>query len=173
MPQESAATRHAPYLTPLGRERLVQRIADARAAYRSVCSGNGDAAEAGDSSVWHDNFAYEENQRQMHQLARRVRDLEEMLQSARIVQPRRVVPEHVMLGSTVRLRRLEDGRESTWFIAGFEDGEPTEGRISYTAPLARALMGAESGDVRVVLEGGHRMEVEVVELGPAPPSELG
>src|SRR5690242_4990105 len=75
-------------------------------------------------------------------------------ETARIGQPRRIAPEHVQLGSTVHLRRAVDGRESVWFIAGFEDGDPTAGRISYTAPLASALIGAEAGDVRVLSEGG-------------------
>ena len=88
---------HAPsqrsyYLTPAGRGRLRRRIEEARLAYLTVCASNGDAAGAGDSSVWHDNFAYEENQRQMHQLARRVSTLEEVLLRSREVQPRSRAP---------------------------------------------------------------------------------
>ncbi len=77
-----ATSRRVYYLTPAGRVRLRHRIHEARLAHEAICASNGEAAEAGDSSVWHDNFAYEENQRQMHQLARRVRTLEEILTSA-------------------------------------------------------------------------------------------
>ena len=168
---------HAPsqrsyYLTPAGRGRLRRRIEEARLAYLTVCASNGDAAGAGDSSVWHDNFAYEENQRQMHQLARRVSTLEEVLLRSREVQPRSRAPERVQIGAAVRIRRLSDGREATWYIAGWDDGDPDAGRISYTAPLASALIGAEAGDVRAVREGGQAAEIEVMELLPAPASEL-
>lgn len=167
-----ALARRPYYLTPAGRLRLRRRIEEARHAYQAICASNGEAAEAGDSSVWHDNFAYEENQRQMHQLARRVRSLEEVFTSASEVLPCRQAPTLVQIGGAVRIRRLDDGRERTWYIAGWEDGDPEAGRLSYTAPLASALIGAEPGDVRVVRERGAAVEVEVVEVLAAPPSEL-
>ncbi len=167
-----AMSRRVYYLTPAGRVRLRHRIHEARLAYDAVCASNGEAAEAGDSSVWHDNFAYEENQRQMHQLARRVRTLTEVLTSAAEVLPRRCAPSQVEIGGAVRIRRLRDGQERTWYIAGWEDGDPDAGRLSYTAPLASALIGAEAGDVRVVRERGKAVEVEVVEVLAAPSSEL-
>ena len=160
------------YLTPAGRARLRQRIEETRAAYQAVCASNEEAAGAGDSSVWHDNFAYEENQRQMHQLARRVRTLESVLVEARDVLPRTRPPMQVEIGAAVRVRRLADGRESVWYVAGWDDGDPDRGRISYTAPLASALMGAEAGEIRTVREGHRTVELEVVELLPAPASEL-
>lgn len=166
------ASRRVYYLTPAGRVRLRHRIHEARLAYEAVCASNGEAAEAGDSSVWHDNFAYEENQRQMHQLARRVRALEETFNSAADVLPCRRPPSHVAIGGAVRIRRLRDGHERTWYIAGWEDGDPDAGRLSYNAPLASALIGAEAGDVRVVREGGKDVEIEVIEVLAAPPSEL-
>ena len=171
MPAQTTSRRPY-YLTPAGRARLRRRIEEARVAYQAVCASNEDAAGAGDSSVWHDNFAYEENQRQMHQLARRVRTLETVFLEACEVSPRTRPPTQVEIGAAVRLRRLADGRESVWYIAGWDDGDPDQGRISYTAPLASALMGAEPGEVRAVREGNRTVELEIVELLPAPTSEL-
>jgi transcription elongation GreA/GreB family factor len=164
------------YLTRAGLHRLRGRIAEARAEYAAVCAGNEEAAGAGDSSVWHDNFAYEENQRQMHRLARRVRDLEEQLAAAEIVPACASAPDTVRIGARVRVRYSgsddEGEREATYYIAGFDDGDPSEGRISYTAPLAARLIGAEVGDVRAVPERAGSREVEVVELLPATEEEL-
>ena len=80
------------YFTQAGHTTCLRRIDAARAAYQAVCNDNPAAREAGDSSVWHDNFAFEENQRQMHQLARVVRDLERVLEHAEIVAPTRSTP---------------------------------------------------------------------------------
>ena len=44
-----------------GYARLQQRLQEALDSYNAVCATNAEAADAGDSSVWHDNFAYEEN----------------------------------------------------------------------------------------------------------------
>jgi transcription elongation factor GreA len=159
------------FLTQAGVHRLRGRIAEARAAYLAVCADNEAASQAGDSSVWHDNFAYEENQRQMHRLARRVRDLEEMLGRAKVVPACSKAPSRVQLGAQVRLRYLDEERETTLYIAGYDDGDPQAGRISYTAPLALRVVGAEPGEVRTLREGGRSRQLEIVELLAAPGEE--
>lgn len=158
-------------LTQAGVHRLRGRIAEARAAYLAVCADNESAAQAGDSSVWHDNFAYEENQRQMHRLARRVRDLEDLLARAKVVPACVVAPARVQLGAAVKVRFLDESREATLYIAGYEDGDPQTGRISYAAPLAVRLMGAEPGEVRTIAEGGRRREIEILDITSAPQEE--
>lgn len=169
----SSTSPHGPAicLTQAGVHRLRGRIAEARAAYLSICADNESAAQAGDSSVWHDNFAYEENQRQMHRLARRVRDLEELLARAKVVPACTTAPEKVQLGAAVRLRYLDDGREVELYIAGYDDGDPQAGRISYTAPLAVRLIGAEAGEVRSLAEGSRRREIEILDIVAAPQEE--
>ena len=160
------------YTTPAGLKRLQARIKEARAAYLVVCASNEEAAGSGDSSVWHDNFAFEENQRQMHQLARRVRDLEHLAMSMEIVPPAKEPPERVRIGCAVRVTFLDDDSERRFFVAGFDDGAPDEGRLSYAAPLARVVLGAEEGDTRVLRLKGRRRTLEVSAIEAAPPAEL-
>ncbi len=156
------------FTTAQGYERFRQRLDRARAAYDAVTASNGEAAEAGDNSVWHDNFAYEENQRQMHQLARRVRDFTDAMRRLQVIVPP-PSPSRVGLGSAVT---VDDGaRTERFVIAGYEDGEPERRRVAYTAPLASSLMGAEVGDVRVVSVGGRLRELEVVSIEAAQPEE--
>lgn len=144
----SAATDHERrviHLTPGGFRRLQARIAAARREYFAACAETEVAAESGDTSVWHDNFAFEENTRQKHQLARRVKDLEEMAASARVHELPRNEPTAVRLGTVVTLLH-EDGTERTWFLAGWDDGDPESGRVAYNSVLGRALVGKEVGD---------------------------
>jgi transcription elongation GreA/GreB family factor len=160
------------YTTPRGLERLRTRLAQARAAYFAVCDSNGEAADAGDSSVWHDNFAYEENQRQMHQLARRVRELETSIERVTVVPASQEAPEAVQLGCAVRVRFDDGDEEQTWFLAGWADGEPARGRISYLSPLGRALVGARVGESRPLVIAGERRELEILEILAAPAGEV-
>lgn len=147
-----------------GLRRLKRQIADARAAYKAICDDNAAAAESGDSSVWHDNFAYEENQRQMHQLARRVRDLEALLVAAEVVMPGGIGDPRVYIGTWVRYQFEDDETPRIHFIAGYDDGDPPCGRISYNSPLGRYLMGACPGDVLEVRLAGRRRELEVTDV---------
>ncbi len=150
------------FFTPRGFERLRARVAEARGAYKAICNNNPEAREAGDSSVWHDNFAFEENQRQMHQLSRRVRDLEHVLNNADVVGPDAKV-HHVSVGARVRYQSNE-GEERTVLIAGWDDGDPAAQRVSYNSPLGAALVGAAVGDEREVVLGGRTRTLEILAI---------
>jgi len=159
-------TRDAYYFTAGGLARFRARLEAARAAYRAICDDNPAAREAGDSSVWHDNFAFEGNQRLMHQLARRVRELEHVLEQAEVVTLGGAAPDRVTLGVRV-VYRLDDDREARWcVIVGYDEGAPKQRRVAYDAPLGRALLGARVGDERELeLAGGMRWaRVESIEL---------
>ena len=157
--------------TPSGLKRLKDRIARARADYKAVCDSNEDAAGSGDSSVWHDNFAYEENQRQMHQQAKRVRDLEGVLAAAEVVTPHELRLDRVTVGTWVSCQNDRDPKPRRFYIAGYDDGEPSLGRISYNSPMGRNLMGAVEGDVLEVFFAGRRTELEVLEVSTGPEPE--
>lgn len=155
--------------TPGGLIRLRRRLASARAAYAEVCEDNPAAAEAGDNCVWHDNFAYEENQRRMHMLAKQVRELENLAASAWVQPLPLEEPEWVSLGHRVRFLDLDTNEEREVWIAGYDDGDPDCGRISYNSPLGRALVGARIGDVRELRLGREEREVEVVTIACVEP----
>ena len=133
-------------LTPGGQRRLRARLLSFRAEFDAVVADNPAALESGDSSGWHDNFAFEENQRRMYQLAHRVRVLERVLE------------------------RAEEAARDLW-LAGFEDGDPAAGRVSYDSPLGHALLGAVEDDVREAVINGRRRQIEVMRIGPTPVDE--
>jgi len=160
-----------PYLTPGGAERLRRRVAAVRAAYQAVVDDNPAALESGDTSGWHDNFAFEENQRQMHQLSRQVRELETLLGRATVVPLPNAVPERVILGSRVTWSFDGDDQPRTCWICGWDDGDPERGRISYNSPLGSALVGAEPGEEREVRGAGPPRRIEVLELATVDPTE--
>jgi len=154
-------------LTPAGLRRLRKRLADAENAYAAICASNPEAAEAGDSSVWHDNFAYEENQRQMHQWARRVRDLRAQLASVDLATPE-PRPVLVSVGCRVEVSDTREGRIHRYVLAGIDDGDLSAGRVACNSPLGAALLGAICGEVREVRAGSGVRELEVTAIEQAP-----
>jgi transcription elongation factor GreB len=154
-----------------GYQRLLAKHQEARRRYDAVCASNEEAAGAGDSCVWHDNFAYEENQRQMHQLARRVRDLQHLLAAAEIAAAP-ADPAHVSFGCAVELLDTRDQRTLRLVIGGWEDSDPALGRVAYNTPLASALIGAEEGDVRVCPGAQGRRALEILSIQTADDQEL-
>lgn len=58
-----------------------------------------------------------------------------------------------------------DGRRMRLMIVGEDEADPGEGRIAYTSPMARALLGREAGEF-VEIPGG---EAEIVALEAISP----
>lgn len=80
--------------------------------------------------------------------------------TARPVEPRDTAPEEVVFGVLVTIRR--GGATSRFRIVGEDEADPSRALLSYTAPLATALLGAEAGET-VELPGG-RDPVQVVAI---------
>lgn len=153
------------YTTKAGHRRLQARLIEAHEAYLRVCDDNETAATSGETSVWHDSFDYEENQRQMHMLGREVHRIRDLLERV-VVLERSDCPLRVEVGTLVEL--VLDGRSpQKWFIAGWDDGEPAQRRLAYNSPLGQAVLGAEVGEVREWVAGGNHREVEVVRIQAA------
>ena len=84
------------------------------------------------------------------------------LGSAEVVEPG-TETKRVLFGTVVTVRR-KDGTETSLRIVGEDEADATSGRIAWTAPVARALLGGEPGDVRALPTG----EVEIVSVAVAP-----
>lgn len=83
--------------------------------------------------------------------------------TARIVEPDSA-PRAAAFGTRVTIRRGIVVRD-LW-IVGEDEAEPAQGRIAWTAPLARALEGAEKGEVVELEAGGRTEEVGVLAIRP-------
>ena len=67
----------------------------------------------------------------------------------------------VEIGTTVSFRLR--GKPRSLSVVGDDEADPAKGLISFSAPLSRALMGAEAGDM---LEfGGEDDAIEVLGVG--------
>lgn len=133
-PQGLARIR-AEYDTLFGEERpkLVETIAWAAA--------NGDRSENGD---------YIYGRKRLREIDRRLGYLSKVMKSAKVVDPAtQQVRGEVRFGATVELADEDDERR-TITIVGDDEAEAGDGRIGWSAPIARALIGAKVGEERIV-----------------------
>jgi transcription elongation GreA/GreB family factor len=70
---------------------------------------------------------------------------------------------NVVFGTSVTLLQDDDTR-LVLRIVGEDEADPTTGRIAWTTPVARAILGTRPGDVRELPTG----TVEVVSIDPTP-----
>jgi transcription elongation GreA/GreB family factor len=71
-------------------------------------------------------------------------------------------PTQVAFGTRVRIRR--GSRESELTIVGEDEADPAAGLVAWTAPLARALEGAEIGEIVEFEAGGNIEEATVLAI---------
>jgi transcription elongation factor GreB len=91
--------------------------------------------------------------------------LNERIGSARVVEPPDPAPEDVRFGATVTFRSTsgpQQGQERTFTLVGVDEASVKDGRIAFTAPIARALLGKRVGETVSFALGGVPQELEVL-----------
>ena len=69
-----------------------------------------------------------------------------------------------MFGVSVKIEDVDSGEQRVLSIFGAEESDVEKGWISFEAPLGKALIGKELGDIaKVPLPGGAR-EYEIIEI---------
>ncbi len=96
-----------------------------------------------------ENSEYDEAKTEQGKLYSKIAELKVLIENAEIVDniEENAPKDTVMLGSTVRVRDLEDGFEDSYEIVGSQEANPREGRISDDSPLFQGLKGHRRGDV--------------------------
>ena len=105
------------------------------------------AASLGDRS---ENADYIYGKRRLREIDRRLTHLARIMKAARVVDPaQQPSRDQVRFGATVELADEEDNRR-TITLVGDDETDASNGLVGWSAPLARALIGARIGDERVV-----------------------
>ena len=155
------------YITPEGYARLraeLFRLLDVErpevVRIVSWAASNGDRSENGD---------YLYGKKRLREIDRRIRFLTKRLDLAEVVDASvHEGSDQVFFGATVDYEN--DGVAHTITIVGIDEAEPLEGKVSWIAPISRALVKARSGDVVTLRTPGGVEEIEIVAVRfPAPP----
>src|SRR5215210_2172760 len=104
------------------------------------------AASLGDRS---ENADYLYGKKRLREIDRRLAYLARVMKAAKVVDPVSQATDQVRFGATVELADEDDNRR-VLTIVGDDETDASAGRIGWSAPLARALVGAKVGDERVV-----------------------
>jgi len=119
----------------------------------SWAAANGDRSENGD---------YIYGRKRLRELDRRLSHLGRIMKAAKVVDPaQQSARDQVRFGATVELAD-EDDQRRTLTIVGDDEADAGSARIGWSAPLARALVGARVGDERVVRLPSGEKSYEVV-----------
>lgn len=122
------------------RPAVIRAIAEARA--------HGDLSENAEYAAARDKQSFIEG---------RVMELESLISTAQVIDPSKLSGNRVQFGAHVELVDEDSDQERAYQIVGDHEADIKQGRLSISAPLAKALIGKEVGDtVSVPAPGGDR-----------------
>lgn len=95
-----------------------------------------------------ENSEYDEAKNEQAMVESRIAELENMLKVAVVLNKDQIQRDVVSLGTSVKVKIMEDGTEETalFQIVGSAEANPMEGRISDESPVGKALVGHRCGD---------------------------
>jgi transcription elongation factor GreA len=136
------------HLRKVERPNITKAIAEAR--------GHGDLKE---------NAEYHAAKEQQGFIEARIRDIEHRLSRANIIDVTRL-PNNgkVVFGATVALINAETEERMVYQIVGEEEADIRSGKISFTSPIARAIIGKLQGDLVEVNTPSGLVEYEIDEV---------
>src|SRR3954469_21453672 len=135
-------------LKSVDRPNVIVAIAEARA--------QGDLSE---------NAEYDAARERQGFIEGRILELEAKLANAQIIDPKLLDDDdRVVFGSTVELLDTDSQETVTYQIVGEDEADIKVGKISYSSPIAKGLIGKSAGDVSEVRTPGGVKEFEIVDV---------
>jgi transcription elongation factor GreA len=149
-------------MTPRGHAMLTDELRRLKSQDRHEIVREIETARAhGDLS---ENAEYHAAKDRQGQIEGRIAMLEDRLARAQVIDGKGQGTERVSFAATVVLSDVDSGDEVTYQIVGEEEADVTNGMISVTSPVARALMGkAVDASVQVQVPKGTR-EFEILDI---------
>ncbi len=136
---------HARLMADLQRLKQVERPKNVEDI--EVARAHGDLSE---------NAEYHAAKERQGQIEAEIMQIEDQLARAQVIDPTTLSGDKVVFGATIDLLD-EDDKPVTYQIVGHVEADAKGGRISYSSPLGRALIGRKVGEeVEVVTPSGDK-----------------
>ena len=133
--------------TATERRRIIEAIAEARA--------HGDLSENAEYSAAKEQQSLNEG---------RIKELETLLALADVIDVTKLSGSSVKFGATVTYVDEDTEEEKTFQVVGDSEANASDGRISISSPLARAMIGKSEGDSFEVAAPGGARSYEIIKI---------
>jgi transcription elongation factor GreA len=141
------------YLTRAGYEKLKSDLAGLMKQKTQLSLDIGEAREKGDLK---ENAEYHSAKEKMGEVMGRIGQIQDKLQSAKLIDDLDTPKDTVAIGTQVTLED-PDGDTMEYALVGEDESDPAEGKISVQSPLAQGLLGKKvKQTVEVALPAGPR-----------------
>ncbi|HEO71105.1 MAG TPA: transcription elongation factor GreA, partial [Candidatus Hydrogenedentes bacterium] len=149
------------YVSTEGLDKLKAELDECSARRMKVAAIIEQARGYGDLSENAEYHAAKEEQAKLHA---RIRDLEDKVARAAILDDSMVDASKAYQGASVRVLNKKMGREATYQLVSPVETDMASGKISVKSPVGKALLGHKVGDTVVAKVPAGNMELEILEI---------
>ena len=134
------------HLIDIDRPEVIEQLTVARA--------QGDLSE---------NADYDAARNRQAEIEARIKEIENILANAKIIDSSTKSGKVVSLGSVVEIKDLSDDSVATYTIVGTVEANPVKGLISNVSPLGHAIVGKRVGD-ECIVRVAQEYKVEILKI---------
>jgi transcription elongation factor GreA len=150
------------YMTREGYEKLKSELDDLRTVERQkVASQIAEAREKGDLS---ENAEYDAAKEAQGLLELKIKQMEEVLASARVVNEADLDSSKVVILTTVKLKNLKTKKDLAYTLVSETEADLKAGKISVNSPIGQGLLGKTKGDVVNIETPGGSIQLEIIDI---------
>ena len=150
-------------ITPEGQQRLRAELDQLKNVKRQeIIDAISEARAHGDLK---ENAEYHAAREEQGLNEARIRELEDVLGTSQVVEYKQMgVEDRVIFGSTVTIKDIENDEIKKYQIVGDAEADIENNTISFTTPMARALLKKELGEYIEVHTPGGDKEFEIINI---------
>ncbi len=150
-------------MTLAGEQSLREELNQLKTVERpQVIAAIAEAREHGDLK---ENAEYHAAREQQGFIEGRIQEIEGKLSNAQVIDVTKLPKVgKVVFGVTVDLLNLDTDEEVTYTLVGEDEADVVKGKVSYSSPIARGLIGKEEGDVAHIKTPRGDVEYEIGEI---------
>ena len=150
-------------ITPEGQQRLRAELDQLKNVKRQeIIDAISEARAHGDLK---ENAEYHAAREEQGLNEARIRELEDVLGTSQVVEYKQMgVEDRVIFGSTVTIKSIENDEIKKYQIVGDAEADIENNTISFTTPMARALLKKELGEFIEVHTPGGDKEFEIINI---------
>lgn len=149
------------YVSREGLEKLKATLDECNGRRMKVAAVIEQARGYGDLSENAEYHAAKEEQAMLHA---RIRDLEDKISRAAILEEHDIDASKAYMGATVTVRNLKTKKEITYHLASPVETDMASGKISVQSPVGRALLGHGVGETVVAKVPAGDLTLEILNL---------
>lgn len=153
------------FITPQAKLRLSKKLQQLKERLKALSIEKAEAAgDDGGLTNWHDNFAFDEANRECRLVERQISEIQAILSQAQEA-PAQEQSDVVAIGTSVKYSSNREPQPLIT-IGSITESYPDKGLISYQAPLSSLLMGLKAGQSRNGKLVEKLVEITVHEIYP-------